>query len=611
MESHQKTVFSFSRFIDRLMLPADNLKSAITIIATALIYIIISLILPIFFKQFIIVGILTQIQMVLSVFLTLRYIHAGYLTALALNGLSIVQSLQRLDDNPNVENDLGVIFYIDIILLLTIVAFFATRSHRNFQQLLKQKKEVSQAYYQATVSEEALWKKNKELETSNKIINRDKEDMYRLAYIDPLTNLPNRRMFRKQMGDLVDGTKDQIVSFSLVFMDLDDFKKINDTLGHQAGDELIRYFGFSLGRLTGSEDMIFHTGGDEFALVIRRSLSRDEVKTYLNRLAAELRNPVHLGDAQMGISTSFGVAMYPQDTVKSAEIIRYADTAMYESKRAGKDRINFFKPSMLEHIIRETKLEQGLKTAIVNQEISLVFQPQYFVGSGGLRGFETLIRWQSPQHGYVSPITFIPIAEKSGMIVTIGEWVLRTACTAFKKLQKSCEFSGKLAVNVSAVQMMERSFIPRFRKVLEETEFSPRNLEIEITETSLVHSIEQVRFIVNELQKIGITVALDDFGTGFSSLSYLQKLPFDLVKIDKSFIDNINRDLKSNQFVTTIITMVHQMNIPVLAEGVETESQKKFLLEKNCDMIQGYLYGKPMPIDEIKALLDLKEEHTD
>lgn len=589
------------KFMDSVMMPDDTVKASLKISLAGIAFLIVQAVIMFGVTGWLARILLMQIQMILTFYLALRYIRSGYMTAIGLNIVSLLYQI-RMTILGAEDSNLTLFFNLDIILTASLIAYYARRSQSNYQKALMQKDEISAAYYQAAISEEQLWKKNRELETSNRIINRDKEEMYRLANVDPLTQLPNRRMFQKKLDEVGKAAKKDNHSFALAFIDFDNFKSVNDTLGHHAGDELIRYMAFNLSKLTDPADMLGHIGGDEFVLIIQRELQRKDILFYIRRMAEMLRKPVSLGDTEVVVSASFGIAVFPDDSSNISELMRFADSAMYQSKREGKNRIRFFRKSMLDDIINETKLVQGLKTAIKNEELFLVFQPQYFVETGKLRGLETLIRWKSAEFGFVSPMKFIPLAEKNGMILQIGEWVMKHAFLAMKKIQNQYGFTGKIAVNVSAVQANESGFVGTIAKILKETGFDPGRLEIEITETAYTNSMDQVREMIAELQSLGIVVALDDFGTGYSSLSYLQQLPFDLVKIDKTFIDKINCDLQSNKFVSTMVSMVHQMNIPVLAEGVETEQQKAFLQLKKCDMIQGYLYGKPMPIDRVGAL---------
>lgn len=594
--------------MDRFMLPDDTALATAKIAFAGLIFLILDTLMVFLIRNRVVTLLLIQGQLAVTVYLILKFRRSGYLTALCLNGLSLIRQLYLAETGSSIgglDAQLGMTLYIDAILGGSLLAFYAMRNAKNEADALKQKELISKAYYQAAVSEEQLWKKNKELEKSNKIITDDREQMYRLAYIDPITQLPNRRKFKINLDRIAASCRVSGRSFALALIDLDNFKSINDTLGHQAGDELIRYIGFLFSKLKHKKDSLGHIGGDEFVLIIRRPITREEVQTYIEYFSTILRRPVRLGEATVSVSASFGIAFFPDDTDRVSELMRFADMAMYQAKKDGKNQIRYFQRDMNDRLVKETRIIQGLKGSVERHELYLVFQPQYFVESGGLRGFEALVRWKSDEFGMVSPGRFIPLAERNGMIVQIGKWVMRTACEIFKQVQVQYGFFGRLAVNVSPVQLMDPGFIDDVQQTLRETSFKPRCLELEITETSLSNSVSVALQKMNRLKKLGIVIALDDFGTGYSSLSFLQQMPIDLVKIDKSFIDKIDQDMKSNQFVSSILTLVHQLNIPSLAEGVENQRQRVFLQLKKCDIIQGFLYGKPVTASGVVRLLQL------
>jgi diguanylate cyclase (GGDEF) domain len=602
----QKLHLSVSRMMDRLMLPDDTAMATVRISLAGLLYLIFDAVMVFLIHNLVLSLLLMQGQLAASVYLTLRFRRSGYFIALCLNTLALIRQIyleQTGGSIGGIDPIFGMLFYFDVLIAGSLVAFYAIHNSKNYDHAMKQKELIATAYYQASVSEEKLWKKNQELEKSNKIITSDKEKMYQLANVDLLTQLPNRRKFQIDLDQIAASSLRSGRSFALAFIDFDNFKSVNDTLGHQAGDELIRYSGFLLSKLSHSGDALGHIGGDEFVLIIRQQMTRVGLQEYMGNISKMVRRPIMLGNATLSVSASIGIAVFPQDTSDVSELMRFADLAMYRAKKSGKNQILFFERTMSEQLVKETQVIQGLKGAIVHKELFLVFQPQYFVESGGLRGFETLIRWKSPVFGRVSPATFIPLAERNGIIGQLGRWVMRTACKVFRQIQVQYGFLGRLAINVSPVQLMEPDFINDVKQILKETSFDPHCLEIEITETSLSDSIAVVSKKMDTLKDMGIVMALDDFGTGYSSLSYLQQLPIDLVKIDKSFIDKINQDIKSNQFVSSILSIVHQLNIPSLAEGVENEWQKEFLRTKKCDMIQGYLYSKPVTADGVLKLL--------
>lgn len=549
----------------------------------------------------VLIYVLMEVQLILLVLLTLRFALRGYLLAVVLALISILQN-SRSEAGHAVDPLIGLI-YADVLLCLSAVIFCIRQSEVRRRQALKFKDKAAASWGTASVTKEILLKKNKQLEVSNRVIRRDRAEMYRLANTELLTGLPNRRRFQRRLVEIGDEALKNRRSFSLILVDLDNFKAVNDTLGHQRGDELIRWTAAGLKSVTADSDFLAHIGSDGFAIVNRRQLKKHELLHQLWQTAVRLRQPVTLGRKTIVVSASFGVASFPSDTADVFELMRFADAAMYAAKKEGKNRIRLFERSMAEAIEREARLNQALQKALERDEMHLVFQPQYFADSGKLRGFEALLRWRSPEFGSVPPSVFIPLAEKNGMIGRVGEWVLRSACTSFRILRDRFGFSGKLAVNVSIRQLMKPGFVPAVTAILRQTGFAPQQLEIEITETTFTDSFADVNRALIALKKSGIMVALDDFGTGYSSLNYLQQLPLDLVKIDKTFVDRIEGDVRGSRFIDAIITMVHELGIPVLAEGVETERQKAFLRLKHCDLIQGFLYGRPMERDTLPALL--------
>ena len=394
------------------------------------------------------------------------------------------------------------------------------------------------------------------------------------------------------------------ISFATVFIDLDNFKKINDSMGHHAGDLLLKAVTSKLKGLIHSKDMLGRLGGDEFAIIIQRELKEEEILEYVENLKDSLMDCFVIENTEFNTSASLGISMYPQDGKDSAELLKCADTAMYKAKEYGKNGVYFFRKEMKEDILKKIEFENRLLSAIKNEEIFLVFQPQYTSNSKELRGFEVLVRWKSPELGLVSPGQFIPVAEETGFIVQLGEFIFRKACEKFKYIQDKYNIMSVISVNISALQIMDPYFVQMVKNVLEETKFDVRYLELEITESVFISSVDYVINIINELKEMGISIALDDFGTGYSSLNYLQLLPIDTLKIDKSFIDSIDNNTKK-QIVGSIISLVHKMEISVVAEGIENEIQLEYLKKHECDFIQGFLWGKPLNEEEVSKLLNL------
>lgn len=425
-----------------------------------------------------------------------------------------------------------------------------------------------------------------------------------IAYHDTLTGLPNRKMIVEQLNEMIQRAEKEHLYFSVVFIDLDNFKQINDIYGHDVGDKYLITVAKTLQKYCNDLDFVGRLGGDEFVLIIQRNLSENKIYKYVNELRKLLSDEVTINDCRSTSSASFGITSFPHDGRDAMELLKYADTAMYNAKDQGKNAISFFNQELYQCLMRKLEFERNLSMALTNRELYLVYQPQYTTQEKTLRGFEALIRWDSPLYGKVNPARFIPIAEETGSIIAIGEWVLRESCQVIEKIARLEKYQNLIiSVNISAIQVMDAGFLSMVERVLQDTGVNTKNLEFEVTESVFIASLEKVERIISEIRKKGILVALDDFGTGYSSLNYLQKLPITTLKIDKSFVDNIGSNENSGKIIGSLITMTHQLGMNVVAEGVEKENQKDYLLENTCDFIQGYLWGKPLVESEMNRLI--------
>ena len=353
------------------------------------------------------------------------------------------------------------------------------------------------------------------------------------------------------------------------------------------------------------EDLLGRLGGDEFALIIQRQLKEEEMLFYLENIREILIEPFIIEDSKFLVSASFGVSMFPQDGNTATDIMKSADTAMYKAKEQGRNCIQFYSIQMKNEIIKRIEFENILREAVENNEFQLVYQPQYRLSPKHLRGIEVLTRWHSNKLGFVSPEQFIPVAEETRLIIPLGEWIIRTACTQSKYIFDNFQKDIVMSINISAVQIMDSSFVEMVNTIIVETGCNPNNIEFEITESVFISSMDYVIHILTELKNLGIRIALDDFGTGYSSLNYLQLLPIDTLKIDKSFVNSINQQQSKRPIVGSIISLVHQMDISVVAEGVENETQLHYLKEQQCDFIQGFHWGKPLKEHELVNLLEV------
>ncbi|WP_058306095.1 sensor domain-containing protein [Gracilibacillus massiliensis] len=424
------------------------------------------------------------------------------------------------------------------------------------------------------------------------------EKLNYMAYHDYLTELPNQHYFHHQLKELMD-TEQPIEPFSIFFLDLDRFKSINDSLGHEYGDKLLKKVAERLQWFTPKNATVFRYGGDEFILLLQQT-TVSKTGELAARLMAALAQPYELEGIDIVATPSIGISVYPQDAQDARTLIKKADNAMYHAKRMGKSNFQFYHDSMLSKIKGNIELESLLRKAIKRKEFSLFYQPQIDTKSQQIYGVEALIRWNSRELGMISPAEFIPLAEESGLIVPIGEWVIREACQQVKKWQDKNLPLFPVSVNLSIRQFYQSDLIPMVRNILEETGIEPHYLELEITE-SMAMEADTATIILQELKNVGVKIAMDDFGTGYSSLSYLKKFPIDHLKIDQSFVKDISYDEDDKDIVSTIITLAHNLNMLTIAEGVETAEHVAFLKEHKCDVLQGYHFSKPLPPQEFES----------
>lgn len=429
--------------------------------------------------------------------------------------------------------------------------------------------------------------------------------IFNMAYYDSLTGLPNRRYFEKRLKNTLKFSKnsDRANKGIVLFLDLDNFKNINDTLGHDIGDKLLKIIANKLKEVLRKEDIISRFGGDEFLILQPNINTYEEAVESANRIIDIFKDLWILGEHKLYITPSIGITVYPDDGEDVNIILRNADTAAYDAKFSGKNGYKFFEKSMFDQMLRKTEVEKALREAVKNNEFELYYQPQVEVSTGRIVSLEALMRWKNPELGFVSPVEFIPIAEETGLIVDIGEWVIRAACKQNKEWKNKGYCYDTIAVNVSSLQLRQRGFVELVKNILKEIGLKPEFLELEITESVLMESLEKSVEILNELRKIGVKTALDDFGTGYSSLNYLMKIPIDTLKIDKTFIDNVSTNYSQKSIIEGIIIIAHEMALDVVAEGVEVQEQLKILADKKCDKIQGYLFSKPYEAKDIEKNL--------
>jgi diguanylate cyclase (GGDEF)-like protein/PAS domain S-box-containing protein len=430
----------------------------------------------------------------------------------------------------------------------------------------------------------------------------------RLAFYDPLTGLPNRRLLQDRLKPALASSHRSGLQGALLFIDMDNFKTLNDTLGHDMGDLLLQQVAKRLESCMREGDTVARLGGDEFVVMLE-DLSEQTLEAATqtevigNKILTILNLPYQLATYEYRSTPSIGAVLFNGQEQLSEELLKQADIAMYQAKASGRNALRFFDPQMQASITARVALEEDLRLALGGDQFILYYQPQVS-HNYQIIGAEVLIRWQHPVRGLVSPVDFIPLAEESNLILAIGQWVLKTACDQIKIWESSVQRQHlQLAVNVSSRQFYQKDFVEQVAQILSQNAINPNKLKLELTESLVLDDIEDTIFKMNALRKIGVRFSMDDFGTGYSSLSSLKKLPLDQLKIDQSFVRDISIDQDDTIIVETIIAMANKLNIEVIAEGVETETQRAFLEQHDCQLFQGYLFSKPVPIEQFELLL--------
>ncbi|QID18917.1 EAL domain-containing protein [Nitrogeniibacter mangrovi] len=439
-------------------------------------------------------------------------------------------------------------------------------------------------------------------------LRRAEAQINHLAYHDTLTGLGNRNMLEDTIEREIDRARQHGGRVAVLFIDLDGFKLINDTLGHAAGDTLLREVAHRISRILRRTDTAIRIGGDEFVVVVPDITRLEDCASLAEKLLCEIRTGIDLEHERLSVSASIGIAVFPDNANDFTGLVQAADSAMYGAKERGRNRYAFYSNDMAERAIERLHIEQGLLRAIAGDQLLLQYQPVVRLEDGQLVGFEALIRWDEPTHGRIGPDRFIPVAEECGLIDYIGAWVLRTACAqAVSWIRQGFE-ALRLAVNVSARQMSAGDFVTTVREILDETEFPPDQLDLEITESTL-QSVDHSRQLLAELRALGVCISIDDFGTGFSSLSLLKHLQIDRIKIDRSFVQDLPGDANGVAVTEAIVAMANRLGLSLIAEGVETATQQEFLRKLGCDEAQGYLFSRPLDVRDVDMLIAAPPEH--
>ncbi|MGH8808861.1 MAG: putative bifunctional diguanylate cyclase/phosphodiesterase [Noviherbaspirillum sp.] len=414
---------------------------------------------------------------------------------------------------------------------------------------------------------------------------------------DALTGLPNRNLLHDRLQQAILNAQRSGGIAAVAFIDLDQFKFVNDSLGHQVGDELLKVVTARLKSCLRASDTVARQGGDEFVLVLSNQKNTESVTDMVRRIIAAVAEPWSVNGLELHVTCSVGVSVFPADGKDAETLLRNADSAMYKAKELGRNNFEYFAAEMNLHATEHLEMLNSLRYALASDEFMLEYQPKVHLASGRVVGAEALIRWRSASRGLVPPASFIPLAEESGMIIAIGEWVLRTACAQNVAWQRAGFPAIPISVNLSPRQLVRNDIVRLVADVLQSTGLDARHLELEITETVVMRDVDKSLATLKKLKELGVKISIDDFGTGYSSLNYLKRFPVDTLKIDRSFVHDIATDQDGAAIVKAMISLAHILNLQVVAEGVEAEEQCRFLMDNGCDEVQGYYFGRPLSVD--------------
>lgn len=430
------------------------------------------------------------------------------------------------------------------------------------------------------------------------------DELRYMAYYDTLTGLYNRNYFVMQLGEFIRKAEEEHRIVSVMFIDIDDFRKINDGMGLLVGDEVVQQYGQFLGSFSGDKVVVCHMTSDIYCMAIYDPCGDRSVE-HIHKCIQERINQGFLlsNGMEIRLTVSIGVSEYPESSKQALELINCAEIVMFKAKAAGKASIQYFDAGILHDFLQTVEIENKLKEAIFNKNFCLYFQPQYYTNTKRLRGVEALIRWRDENNKMISPAVFIPIAEKNGAIIPIGSWVMEESIRHYAEWKRKYGYPLIMSINISAIQYKRKDFVGKLLEIIQRYDVIPSEIELEITESILIEDFEEVKDKLLTLRDYGVKISLDDFGTGFSSLSYLNGLPIDTLKIDKSFVDRVITDESTKIITESIVSMVSKLGYETVAEGVETQEQFDYMQQIGCDIIQGYLLGRPVPAEEIEQML--------
>ncbi|MDD3521008.1 MAG: EAL domain-containing protein [Actinomycetota bacterium] len=571
----------------RVFEPVERKSSYLNIIITVTIYVIISFILirfstkpitigSIYLNEFVSRGIITQIQMLLSVYLVLREEKPGFIAAVLMNSANLFSSIIYIIRTGTTDSVPGIISYSGVILIIALINNYKNKKTAYIDRINSQKKNLVES----------------------------EKKLYQMAYYDSLTELPNKDLFFDLLNQSILVAKRNVSLIGVMFIDFDSFKSVNDIGGHAVGDKVLQKVANLISSCLREEDTIARFGGDEFLIKVANIEKIDNLYKTTDRILDAFKKPIVVQDIEYFISASIGVAVYPVDGEDPETLVKNADIAMYLAKEKGKNQSVYFTSDIKDDTIKHLKLTNNLYRALDKNELFLHYQPQVKVETQEITGFEALLRWENEEYGTIPPKTFIPMAEKTGLIRPIGLWVFETACRQLKEFQNNHGKSLTISINLSLLQLKDTGIVDKIASILKNTNTDPKNVQIEITESTAFNEEPYILKRLKELKKLGILISIDDFGTGHSSFSRLKTFPIDLIKIDIEFVHGISSKLqKDTAIIKSIIQIAKNLGVQVLAEGVETEDQFIYLKKSNCDKIQGFYFYKPMPATEINSVL--------
>lgn len=495
----------------------------------------------------------------------------------------------------------GIIIYILVSSALKKLQTAEDKLYISYQKLKQTNRELAMAYEQVDTSRHELRQQYDKLFENQQILQAYEKELQYQAYHDQLTGLQNRRALIKSLDKLVNSKTEG--KMALLIVDIDNFKYINDTMGHSFGDQVLIRLSKRLAALVENDTSLYRLSGDEFVIIMEDFADAVEVERLAVKLLKGCEASFDVAGSNIFIATSIGISVYPEHGEDMDELLKSADIAVYKAKETGRNRIVFYNRPMNDALSERVLLEKHLRTALDNNEFELYYQPQLDIETNSVSGLEALIRWKSPELGFISPLKFISVAEDTHLIIPIGAWVLRNACSFIKRLHEQGHGDVSVSVNISMLQLLQEDFVGQVLEVLEGLKLDPKYLELEITESILMESYELIAGKLKHLKQKGIKIALDDFGKGYSSLNYLKQLPISTLKIDKTFIDTISSDGDDKSLMDLIVRIGKTMELCVVAEGVETQEQLDYLIEHQCSKIQGYYFSKPVAEAQVADII--------